>query len=36
MKVIPGPAPASTWALVSGATVTVTPAAVTQRPAGVW
>lgn len=35
MKVTLGPAPASTWALVSGATATVTPAAVTRRRAAV-
>lgn len=36
MKVTLGAALAFTWALVRGATATVTPAAVTQRLAGVW
>lgn len=36
MKVTPGQALAFTWALVSGATAMVMPAAVTQSQAAVW
>lgn len=36
MRVSRGPALAFTWALVKGVTAMVTPAAVTQRLAGVW
>lgn len=36
MKATRGPALGCTWARVSGATATATPAAATQRPAAVW